>query len=182
MIARDGHRRRLLTISGAGVLAALLALPMASLGAHDADLTATLELPEGGIEFGLETGTVHFFDEENAPFAVQVIDGCAINGHYWVLGAGLGSVAAPLTVFDERTGRSHRLVLPAFRPGGPSVSSSTPRHWRSPAKARSAGFRRSGARPPTRRSRRVVPMTAPPSSCSPMGPRTRTAPSNVTGR
>lgn len=119
MIAPDSHPGRLLAISGAGVLATLLALPIASLAAHDADLTATLELPEGGIEFSLETDTLHFFDEENAPFAVQVIDGCAVNGHYWVLGAGLGSVAAPLTVFDERTGRSHRLVLPAFRPGEP---------------------------------------------------------------
>ena len=39
---------------------------------------------------------------------MQVIDGCAVNGHYWVFGAGLGAEAMPLTVFDERSGRSHR--------------------------------------------------------------------------
>lgn len=119
MIGSGSLACRLLAIGSAAVLTVLLAMPIVTRAAHDAGLTATLELPEGDIDFSLETGTLHFFDEENAPFAVQVIDGCAVNDHYWVLGAGLGSAAAPLTVFDERTGRSHRLVLPAFRPGEP---------------------------------------------------------------
>jgi len=119
MIASDGLSCRLLAAASTLLLVVLMAMPIATRAANDADLTATLQLPEGGIEFGLETGTLYFFDEENAPFAVQVIDGCAVNDHYWVLGVGLGSAAAPLTVFDERTGRSNRLVLPAFRPGEP---------------------------------------------------------------
>jgi hypothetical protein len=87
--------------------------------AQDADLTATLQLPVGEIDFDVEPGTLHFFDEEGAPFAVQVIDGCAVNDHWWVLGVGLGSAAVPLTIFDERSGMSHQTVLPAFRPGEP---------------------------------------------------------------
>lgn len=108
---------RLLAIVSAAVLSVLLAMPIVARASHEGDLTATLQLPEGKIEFGIDTGTLHFFDEEGAPFMVQVIDGCAVNGHYWVLGAGLGDTDAPLTVFDERSGRSHRMVLPAYQPG-----------------------------------------------------------------
>jgi hypothetical protein len=109
------------------VVAALLASLVASLlvplsavqASTDAQLTATLELPEGDIDFPLEAGTLHYFDAEGAPFFVQVIDGCAVSGSYWVFGAGLGGDAVPLTVYDERSGRSHRTVLPAFEPGEP---------------------------------------------------------------
>jgi hypothetical protein len=87
--------------------------------AQEAELTATLELPEGEIDFAVQPGTLQFFDEEGAPFAVQVVDSCAVNGHWWVIGIGLGPEALPLTVFDERSGMSHETVLPAFRPGEP---------------------------------------------------------------
>jgi hypothetical protein len=87
--------------------------------AQDAELTATLELPGGEIDFAVEPGTLHFFDEEGAPFAIRVVDGCAVNDHWWVIGVGLGPEAVPLTVFDERSGMSHQTVLPAFRPGEP---------------------------------------------------------------
>lgn len=112
--------RRLLAIGAMVALAVSFSAPATtSASSHDADLFATLELPQGDIDFDLELGTLHFFDEENAPFAVQIIDGCAINGHLWILGAGLSAVAAPLTVVDDRSGQSHRLVLPAYEPGQP---------------------------------------------------------------
>jgi len=117
MIAPARLRRRTLAITCAAALSVLVAHPIAAGASHETELTATLQLPEGEIDFSVEPGTLHFFDEEGAPFALQVIDGCAINGHYWVFGAGLGDTAAPLTVIDERSGRSHRLVLPAYRPG-----------------------------------------------------------------
>ena len=109
-------------IAGIAALVASLVVsalaPASALAATDAQLKATLELPEGDIDFPLEAGTLHFFDEEGAPFLVQVIDGCAVNGRYWIFGAGLGAAAVPLTVFDERSGQSHRTVLPAYEPGG----------------------------------------------------------------
>jgi hypothetical protein len=140
MIASAGQRNRLrearaaraaaataattaLAASAAATLlgvAALVAVPGVALGSHEADLTAVLQLPEGDIELSLETGALQVFDEEDAPFAVLVMDGCSINDHFWVLGVGLGSAAAPLAIFDERSGLSHRLVLPAFRPGEPA--------------------------------------------------------------
>jgi len=118
-MASADSRCRLLAIASALVMTLLFAMPIASRASNGTDLTATLELPEGDIDFSIDAGTLHFFDEEGAPFLVQVIDGCAVNGHYWVLGAGFGDTAAPLTVFDERSGRSHRMALPAFQPGKP---------------------------------------------------------------
>ncbi len=95
MIARSALARRSGAVMGAAALTALLAVaalpPAVGLAATDAQLKATLELPQGDIDFPLEAGTLHFFDEEGAPFIVQVIDGCAVNGHYWVFGAGLGA-------------------------------------------------------------------------------------------
>lgn len=109
------------SVAGLAVLLALLAVPVLPVGvglaSTDAQLTATIQLPEGNVEFDLAPGTFHFFDEEDAPFVVQVIDGCAVNGRYWVLGAGLAGEIVPLTVADERTQRRSTVVLPAFEPG-----------------------------------------------------------------
>jgi hypothetical protein len=122
MIGWAGLANRSRAAAGVAALAALLAVPAlppaGGLAATDAQLKATLELPQGDIDFPLQAGTLHFFDEEGAPFLVQVIDGCAVNGYYWVFGAGLGATAVPLTVYDERSGQSHRTVLPAYEPGG----------------------------------------------------------------
>jgi hypothetical protein len=89
---------------------------------HDGELYAQLDLPRGQVEFDLELGTMHYFDAENFPFAVQIIDGCAVNGHYWIFAAGLSTQSAPLTVIDGHSGQSERLVVPAFDPGEPIAS------------------------------------------------------------
>jgi hypothetical protein len=108
-------------IAGALVMLALMAtIPgMTSAAPTDPELLATLEHPRGDIDYEMELGTLHFFDEENAPFAVQVVDGCAVNDHLWVFGVGLSGISMPLTVMDLDTGKSHRAVLPAFEPGEP---------------------------------------------------------------
>jgi hypothetical protein len=93
------------------------ALPAAA--ATDAELRATLQLQRGEIDFDLEPDVLQSFDEEGVPFFIQVFDGCAINGHYWVFAAGLGSEAVPLEVADDRSEQSFRSVLPAYVPGEP---------------------------------------------------------------
>ena len=118
MSALAAPPHRLLVVALAVTLSVIAGWPARTV-AQEADLTATLQLPQGEIDFPVEPGTLHFFDEEGAPFAVQVIDGCAVNDHWWLLGVGLGSAAVPLTIFDERSGMSSRTVLPAFRPGEP---------------------------------------------------------------
>jgi hypothetical protein len=99
--------------------AATLAPGAALAGATDPDLLALVELPDGNIEYEMELGTLHFFDDEDQPMAIQVIDGCAVNDHLWVFGAGLSGIPIPVTVTDLKTNRSARILLPAFEPGLP---------------------------------------------------------------
>ena len=109
------------------VLAAAAALPLvtgllassAFAAATDPELVASAELPEGDIQYEMELGTLHFFDDEGQPFAIQAIDGCAINGYVWLFGAGLSGIPIPVAVSDLQTNRTARLVLPAFEPDVP---------------------------------------------------------------
>jgi hypothetical protein len=119
--------RRLLAGLLSVALAALVIWPAATLAdSHDPELLATLELRDGDIEYELELGTLHFFSEENVPFAVQVIDGCALNDHLWLFGAGLSGVPVVLEVMDLDTGKSVRTTLPPFEPGVPIATSFEP--------------------------------------------------------
>jgi hypothetical protein len=115
--------RRRVSASGMAAVLALAATIGAPLNtaANPADvaLLATLELRDGDIEYELELDTLHFFDEEGAPFGLQVIDGCALNDHFWIFGAGLSGVIAPIEVVDLNTGKNHSVVLPPFEPGKP---------------------------------------------------------------
>lgn len=109
-------------LTGAAVSALCLSIvaPLPVLAAPtDPELLVTAELPQGDIDYDLELGTLHYFDREDSPFVVQVIDGCSVNGHLWVFGAGFTPVPLPLNVIDLRSAESSRVVLPAFEPGEP---------------------------------------------------------------
>ncbi len=111
--------RRLLAGAVAGAVAISVAAPAAVLSALDPDLMATLELRDGYIDYDLEPGTLHFFDEGGQPLAVQISDGCAVNDHYWLFAAGLSGVPLPLSVTDLATGKDASVLLPAFDPDQP---------------------------------------------------------------
>ena len=187
MIARAPVAHRTRAIAGVAGLTALLAVsalpPAGGLAATDAQLTATLELPQGDIDFPLEAGTVHFFDEE----------GCALPGagHRRLRGQ------RPLLGLRRRAGRRCRAPdrlrralrsQPSHGAAGlrarwaPSARSWNQRPWPSAARAPRAGSRRSAASPPTPRSRRAARMTRTASCCSPRGARTATGPSSATAR
>ncbi|MEM1250677.1 MAG: spondin domain-containing protein [Acidobacteriota bacterium] len=51
-----------------------------------------------------DTGFFTFFDPENIELDVKVLDGCAINGNYWVFIAGATDVGVDITVTDTATG------------------------------------------------------------------------------
>jgi hypothetical protein len=113
---RPGRTRAIALVASLSVLAVLPGAPAAA--STDADLRATLDLPVGEIDLELEPDILQSFDEEGSPFLIAVIDGCAINGHYWVFAAGLGPTSVPITIFDQQDpGRDHRTVLPAYVPG-----------------------------------------------------------------
>ena len=50
------------------------------------------------------SGDFWFFEPANIELVVKVLDGCAINGHYWVFAVGLTDVALTMKVRDLRAG------------------------------------------------------------------------------
>lgn len=50
------------------------------------------------------SGDFWFFDPANIELVVKVLDGCSINGHYWVYAVGLTDVAVRMTVRDLHAG------------------------------------------------------------------------------
>jgi hypothetical protein len=49
-------------------------------------------------------GTLWFFSQENPEMVVKVLDGCAVNGHYWVFLSPASTVRYVVAVRDVRTG------------------------------------------------------------------------------
>lgn len=50
------------------------------------------------------TGYLWFFSADEVEVVVKVVDGCALNQHYWVFAAGLTNVRVVLSVKDMTTG------------------------------------------------------------------------------
>ncbi len=68
---------------------------------------ATVEGDSGAgqaSELTEDTGTFWFFAPENIEVVVKVLDGCGVNGRYWVFAAGLTDVEVELIVIDTSTG------------------------------------------------------------------------------
>ena len=53
-----------------------------------------------------DSATYWFFGFDNIELVVKVLDGCAVNGHYWVFMAGLTNVHVKVTVTDVFTGET----------------------------------------------------------------------------
>ncbi|HEY0512169.1 MAG TPA: hypothetical protein VGH73_09710 [Thermoanaerobaculia bacterium] len=63
-----------------------------------------------------DTGTFWFFANDNAELMVKVLDGRAVNRHFWVFYGGLSDVEYTLTVTDLKTGLQDVFHNPAGRP------------------------------------------------------------------
>ena len=59
-----------------------------------------------------DTGSFWFFDEDNLEVFVKVLDGCAVNGHFWVFATGLTDVGVDLQVRDSEGGQFWSLQNP----------------------------------------------------------------------
>ncbi|MEM6706768.1 MAG: PKD domain-containing protein, partial [Acidobacteriota bacterium] len=59
-----------------------------------------------------DSGLFWFFAPDNWEVMVKVIDGCAISGNFWVLGAATTDLGYTLTVTDTQTGDSKEYVNP----------------------------------------------------------------------
>jgi hypothetical protein len=51
-----------------------------------------------------QTGYYWFFEQPNVEIVLKVLDGTAVNGHYWIFYASLSNVAYTVTVTDLQTG------------------------------------------------------------------------------
>jgi len=64
-----------------------------------------------------DTGGFWFFDPANQELTVKVLDGRAINGHFWFFYGALSNVAYEITVTDQLTGREKTYDNPPRRFG-----------------------------------------------------------------
>jgi hypothetical protein len=71
-----------------------------------------------------DTGYFWFFDDGNVEIVLKVLDGCAINGRYWVLAAGLTDVEVELVVDDVLSGKSRSYFNPLGRGFEPVLDTS----------------------------------------------------------
>lgn len=60
-----------------------------------------------------DSGLFWFFAPANWELLVKVLDGCSLNGHFWVFAAATTTVQYDLTVTDTRTGETARYHNPA---------------------------------------------------------------------
>jgi hypothetical protein len=74
------------------------------------EVTATYSTADGRsgaaqvVPLSPVTGYLWFFSAANVEAVVKVLDGCALNGNYWVFAAGLTDVNVTITVTDTLTG------------------------------------------------------------------------------
>jgi CSLREA domain-containing protein len=66
-----------------------------------------------------ESGYFWFFSPENVELLVKILDGCELNGRYWVFSTGLTDVGVELEVTDTRTGVSRTYSSPTGAPFAP---------------------------------------------------------------
>ncbi len=60
----------------------------------------------GPVKLTEDTAYFWFFDPNNVEVVVKVLDGCAINNHYWVFASGLTNVGVEVNVTDLQSGSS----------------------------------------------------------------------------
>jgi streptogramin lyase len=71
------------------------------------------------VSITADTGYFWFFDASNIEVVVKVLNGCPVDGHYWVFAGGLTNVEVTLTVTETNTGTTRTYTNPlgtAFLP------------------------------------------------------------------
>ncbi len=65
---------------------------------------ADRDRPASAVGLTDDTGYFWFFGADNVEVVVKVLNGCGVNGHFWVYAAGLTDVGTVLRVTDTETG------------------------------------------------------------------------------
>jgi len=80
--------------------------------------TVSWQTPDGrsgsgeAVPLSDDTGYFWFFSSANVELVVKVLDGRAVNGHFWVFYGALSNVAYTITVTDTQTGSAKPYVNP----------------------------------------------------------------------
>lgn len=72
-----------------------------------------------------DSGLLWLFRPENWELQVKVLNGCPVNGRYWVFAAGLTDVRVELTVTDTVSGKSKTYLNPQGTPFAPIQDTAT---------------------------------------------------------
>lgn len=59
-----------------------------------------------------ESALFWFFEDDNYELLVKIVDGCAVNGHFWLFSAATTDVEYALTVIDSQTGAGKTYFSP----------------------------------------------------------------------
>jgi len=88
-------------------------------------ITATWTKPDGesgsahAANLTSDSGYFWFFDPANVEIAIKTLNGCGVNGHYWVFSGGLTNLKVDIAVTDTTTNRTRNYSNPqgtAFEP------------------------------------------------------------------
>ena len=72
-----------------------------------------------GIAVTSDSGYFWFFDPANVELILKVLDGCALNQHFWVFAGGLTNVNTTITVIDVEKGVARTYTNPQSTPFQP---------------------------------------------------------------
>jgi CSLREA domain-containing protein len=75
--------------------------------------------PARAVTLTDDTGYLYFFNPKNVEATIKVLNGCGVNGRYWVFASGMTNVEVMLTVTDTRTGAVKNYTNPLNRPFRP---------------------------------------------------------------
>ena len=78
--------------------------------------TASGQGAAGAVQATAESGAFWFFGASNLELDVKVLEGCAVNGRWWVFAAGLTDVGVAIVVTDTATGEQQRYESPRGAP------------------------------------------------------------------
>jgi chitodextrinase len=80
--------------------------------------------PGEAVPLTSDTGFFWFFSQSNVEMLIKVLDGCAVNQHFWVFAGGLTNVEVEITVTDTRTGAMKTYRNPQNTPFQPTQDTS----------------------------------------------------------
>jgi hypothetical protein len=136
-LTAGSHTVGLVTLEGEPVFLPLLTFEVSAETADHATLHERFEVRvewqdfSGGFGIGRpvpnstdDSALLWFFHPGNWEILIKVLDGCALNGHWWILGSGATNVPFTLEVRDLETGAEWEHVNASGQPAGTLINTS----------------------------------------------------------